>query len=107
MRGRSHRTPKHRAVFLAALAETGSVTRAFEAAKFPRQCAYDWRRDDADFAAAWTTPSSSAPTRLKTRLCVAPRKAWRGRSIIMATASIHGARSFRRAADVLVEGSAA
>ena len=53
MRGRSHRTLKRRAVFLAALAETASVTRACEAAKFPRQCAYDWRRDDADFAAAW------------------------------------------------------
>ena len=47
------RTPENQEAFLDALSTTGSVTAACEVARIGRQSAYDWRRDDAAFAAAW------------------------------------------------------
>lgn len=50
---RTNRTNKKRAEFLDALAETASVVRACEVSGVPRRTAYDWRRDDEEFAAEW------------------------------------------------------
>lgn len=49
------RTPKKdwHPAFLAALADTGSVSRACKVAKVGRTAAYEHREADADFAAAW------------------------------------------------------
>ncbi len=44
---------KRRERFLAALAETASVTKACQLAHLPRISAYQWRRSYPDFAAAW------------------------------------------------------
>jgi len=46
-------TPKKRALFLAALAACGNVTRAAEAARISRQSAHRLRCADPDFANAW------------------------------------------------------
>lgn len=46
-------TPKRRAAFLAALAETGNVTESARAAGVARPHVYEWKRDDSSFAAAW------------------------------------------------------
>lgn len=53
--GRTLRTAKTREAFLLALEDTANVSKACKRAKLPRRSAYDWRRDDADFAAAWDT----------------------------------------------------
>lgn len=51
---RTTRTIQHaRDSFLAALAETGNITRSCQKAKVPRQTAYDWKHADADFAQKW------------------------------------------------------
>lgn len=52
---RTLRTAKTREAFLLALEDTANVSKACKRAKLPRRSAYDWRRDDADFAAAWDT----------------------------------------------------
>jgi hypothetical protein len=54
MRGRPNRTPKLRAAFLGALAETGgNVTAACKKAKLPRATAYEWRDEDEAFRKDW------------------------------------------------------
>lgn len=50
---RTLRTAKTREAFLLALEDTANVSKACKRAKLPRRSAYDWRDDDADFAAAW------------------------------------------------------
>jgi hypothetical protein len=47
------RTPKRREAFLAALETTANVSRACRMAHLPRQCAYEWRDADEEFAKAW------------------------------------------------------
>lgn len=51
--GRTERTAKRKASFLDALRLRGNVSDAATAAGIRRQLAYDWRKDDAEFAAAW------------------------------------------------------
>ena len=53
MRGRLHRTPKHRAKFLEALRNTANVSASCQIARLPRSCVYDWRAADPEFAADW------------------------------------------------------
>jgi hypothetical protein len=53
MANRTKRTPKKRELFLSALAEGCSITAACERAVIVRSTAYDWRKTDAAFAAAW------------------------------------------------------
>jgi hypothetical protein len=53
MPNRTKRTPKKRELFLAALAEGCSITAACDRAVIVRSTAYDWRKADAKFAAAW------------------------------------------------------
>lgn len=50
---RTNRTPKKRAAFLAELAQRGNVSDACAAADIGRTTVYDWRADDATFAADW------------------------------------------------------
>lgn len=47
------RTPEKQIAFLAALAETGNITRSAEAIGSGRQTVYDWRERDPEFAEAW------------------------------------------------------
>lgn len=46
-------TPEKKIAFLAALAETGNVSRAATAAGVERMTVYRWRDEDEEFAAAW------------------------------------------------------
>lgn len=46
-------TPEKKTAFLAALAETGIVAKACKAIEISRQCAYEWRDEDPDFAERW------------------------------------------------------
>lgn len=50
---RAKLTPKKKERFVKRLGEVGVVLRACEAAGISRQTAYDWRRDDDEFAASW------------------------------------------------------
>ena len=50
---RTIRTVKNRRRFLAALADSGNVTVACEAAHLSRAAMYQWREGDASFAAEW------------------------------------------------------
>jgi hypothetical protein len=50
---RTNRTPKKRTAFLEALKETCNIRKACELSGLPRTTAYEWRADDADFAAEW------------------------------------------------------
>lgn len=50
---RATRTPKKKAAFLEALAQTASVCRACQLARLGRRTVYDWRDADPDFAKAW------------------------------------------------------
>lgn len=47
------RTPDGDATFFAALENGHPVRAACAAAGYARRCVYRWRKDDADFAAAW------------------------------------------------------
>jgi len=47
-------TPKKRARFLEALAETCHVSKSCEITQISRQTAYRWRKDDVEFAAQWS-----------------------------------------------------
>lgn len=48
------RTPEKREKFLTALdEENGNVSKALEIAVLSRSAAYDWRKEDDDFATAW------------------------------------------------------
>lgn len=51
MANRTKRTPEKRAKFLRTLAETGSITKAHEAACIGRSLVYEWRDQDEAFAA--------------------------------------------------------
>lgn len=51
--GRMKLTPEKMVAFCAALAETGIVARACKAVDISRACAYKWREEVPDFAAAW------------------------------------------------------
>lgn len=53
MRGRTVRTLNTREAFIAALTESGNVTKSCQMVGIGRMTAYDWRREDPDFAAAW------------------------------------------------------
>lgn len=50
---RTNRTPKTRAEFLEALKVTCNITKACELSGLARTSAYEWREDDAEFAADW------------------------------------------------------
>lgn len=52
-RGRTVRTPNARAKFLSALGDTGNITLAAGLSGLERSTLYDWRAEDAEFAAAW------------------------------------------------------
>jgi len=67
---RTNRTPKKVAAFLTELALRGNVTDAARAAGVTRSRVYEWRADDADFAAAWDTALDEAAD-------VMEREAWR------------------------------
>ncbi|MBP6013225.1 MAG: hypothetical protein KBA31_13440 [Alphaproteobacteria bacterium] len=53
MSAKTTRTPEGDALFLHALRSGQTVANACAAAHYVRSCVYDWRRDDAAFAAAW------------------------------------------------------
>lgn len=53
-------TADKKAAFLAALAETYTVTHAADAAGISRKTAYEWRKEDGDFAAAWDAAQERA-----------------------------------------------
>lgn len=59
---RTPRTPKKtgRERFLEAIARTGNVKAACEAAKIGRRTAYDWRGADPEFAEAWDAAMEEA-----------------------------------------------
>lgn len=46
-------TPEKKTAFLAALAETGNVSRAAKAIDVARITVYEWRDEDEEFAASW------------------------------------------------------
>ena len=50
---RTIRTAKNRQRFLAAIADSGNITAACEAARLSRAAMYEWRADDPSFAAEW------------------------------------------------------
>jgi len=52
-RGRTIRTPKKAAKFLAALRRTGNISRACKAEGIGRTAAYAWREVDLKFAERW------------------------------------------------------
>jgi hypothetical protein len=51
MRGRSHRSAKKRRILLETIADGFSVSEAARRAGMPRRCVYDWKLEDAAFAA--------------------------------------------------------
>jgi hypothetical protein len=53
MRGRSRRTSTREAEFLDALAAGWSVKKAAEAIGIARRTAYDWKKENEDFAKRW------------------------------------------------------
>jgi transposase-like protein len=53
MANRTIRTVENRRRFLELVGETGNVRDACRALDLHRTTVYDWRREDADFAAAW------------------------------------------------------
>lgn len=68
--GRTIRTLKKREAFLTALRAHGNVSEACAAALIGRQSAYEWRRDDPEFAAAWNEALDEAADTME-------REAWR------------------------------
>lgn len=56
---------KKREVFLAALRQGASVTAACDAANLPRRTAYNWQRDDAEFAQQWADAEEEGTDRLE------------------------------------------
>ena len=50
---RTIRTSKNRKRFLAAIADSGNITAACDAARLSRAAMYAWRADDPSFAAEW------------------------------------------------------
>lgn len=68
-------TPEKKIAFLAALAETGIVARACKAIEVSRQCAYEWRDEDPDFAERWARALKIGVTALEDE---AHRRAFEG-----------------------------
>lgn len=64
-RGKTIRTDRARAKFLAALAETCNVTHSARVAGISRSAAYEWRDDDETFAAEWTDAEEQAADALE------------------------------------------
>lgn len=62
---RTVRTDRAREAFLTTLRETCNVSASCRAAMIGRTAAYDWRRDDADFAAAWEEAEEEAIDKLE------------------------------------------
>jgi hypothetical protein len=53
MANRTTRTPEKDAIFLEALRNGASISSAAKSAAYGRTSIYQWRKDNADFAAAW------------------------------------------------------
>lgn len=64
------RTNRARDKFIAVLAEFANVSEAARAANISRSAAYEWRTDDAEFAALWDEAEAHAVDKLE-------REAWR------------------------------
>lgn len=64
-RGRTVRTDRARATFLARLAETCNVSESARTAGISRASAYEWRDADPDFAAAWVDAEEQAADALE------------------------------------------
>jgi len=64
-RGKTIRTDRARAAFLAVLAEHCNVSEACRAARISRSAAYEWRNDDPAFAAAWDDAEQTAADTLE------------------------------------------
>jgi hypothetical protein len=62
---RTIRTNRAREEFLRVLSESCNVSEACRAAGIGRQSAYDWRRDDEQFAAAWSEAEETAADSLE------------------------------------------
>ncbi len=56
---------RHQAAFLAAFGETGSITKASEAAGVDRREHYRWLKDDASYAERWAEADEELTTRLE------------------------------------------
>lgn len=73
---RTIRTPEKRSEFLAALETSGgNVTDAAKTAGFSRRAAYEWREDDAEFAAEWDEAVEAGTDQLEQE---ARRRAYEG-----------------------------
>lgn len=59
------RTDRARETFLATLRDTCNVSASCRAAMIGRSAAYDWRRDDPDFRAAWDEAEEEAVDKLE------------------------------------------
>jgi hypothetical protein len=59
-RGRTNRSDRTRATFLRVLAEQCNVSEAARQAGISRRASYDWRADDAGFAADWEEAEQTA-----------------------------------------------
>lgn len=76
MKGRTVRTPKRAVAFCEQLRLSGgNVTRACEAVGIGRRSVYEWRDDDAEFAAAWNEALEAGTEELEEE---ARRRALRG-----------------------------
>jgi hypothetical protein len=69
-RGRTIRTDRARERFIATLADSCNVSEACRAAGIGRTTAYEWKGEDASFAAAWEQAEQEAADKLE-------REAWR------------------------------
>lgn len=65
MRGRKVRTDRARDLFLAKLRESCNVTASCEAAGIGRSTAYQWREEEAEFAAQWAEAEEAAADALE------------------------------------------
>lgn len=62
---RTVRTDRAREIFLTTLRETCNVSASCRAAMIGRSAAYDWRRDDEGFRAAWEEAEEEAIDKLE------------------------------------------
>jgi 20S proteasome alpha/beta subunit len=77
MANRTKRTDRARETFLQTLRDTCNVSEACRAAGFGRSAAYDWRKEDAAFAASWDEAEAVAIDNLEG---LAYRRAMSGQS---------------------------
>lgn len=91
---RTTRTDRARATFLTALRETCNVAGAARTAGIGRSSAYEWRRDDPAFAAAWDEAEAEAIDNLEG---VVYRRAMEGHSDRLAEILLKGHRPERYA----------